>query len=336
MRFVIVKTSSIGDIIQCYPVISLIKNNFPKAKIDWVVEKNCIGPLEQHSDIEVIHILEWRRWRKNIYKHRDEIKTFIKKFRKYKYNYLIDLQGNIKSGFINYCARAEEKIGTSLYCASEWPNIFSLSHRYSVDKQSQISLQYLSIFEKHFKVNAPKNLKPPRLMVSYEQKRWIKSLIKPCFNIMICPGTSWSNKKLTKSFWQKIIEKKMKENKTFFYFVWGSKKEHEEVLTLSKSCRSNALVLPKISFSIWQHLMLEMDVIYTVDSCALHLAGTTNTKTCSFFGPSSAKIFKPTLSYHTAFQGRCPYNVSFVKRCPSLRKCKTGSCIKEIQINADI
>jgi heptosyltransferase-1 len=67
-----------------------------------------------------------------------------------------------------------------------------------------------------------------------------------------------------------------------------------------------------------------------MDSATLHLCGTTSTPSFSLFGPSSASIYKPLGEHHVAFQGSCPYGRTFVKRCPILRTCKTGACMKDL------
>ena len=91
-------------------------------------------------------------------------------------------------------------------------------------------------------------------------------------------------------------------------------------------------LLPKMTLPVWQRLMCEMDLICTVDSSALHLAATTNTPTYSFFGPSSSSIYKPVGDSHNSIQGPCPYGKTFAKRCPALRSCKTGACLKGLKI----
>jgi heptosyltransferase-1 len=76
--------------------------------------------------------------------------------------------------------------------------------------------------------------------------------------------------------------------------------------------------------------MSKMDLVVSVDSLALHLAGTTQTPTYSIFGSSLAKKYQPLGLIHESFQGACPYGKKFEKRCSILRTCSTGSCIKDL------
>lgn len=79
-----------------------------------------------------------------------------------------------------------------------------------------------------------------------------------------------------------------------------------------------------------QHLMSNMRLIVTMDSLPLHLAATTSVATFSIFGASLGKRFAPVGEQHHFFQGACPYGRTFTNRCPILRSCKTGACIRRL------
>ena len=76
--------------------------------------------------------------------------------------------------------------------------------------------------------------------------------------------------------------------------------------------------------------MASVDMVIAMDSLPLHLAGTTETPTFSIFGASSANKYKPKGKKHLAFQGTCPYKRTFERRCPVLRTCSTGACIRDL------
>jgi heptosyltransferase-1 len=75
--------------------------------------------------------------------------------------------------------------------------------------------------------------------------------------------------------------------------------------------------------------MKGMDLVISMDSLPLHLAGSLNIPTFGVFGPSSAQKYNPSPS--PAFQAACPYNEVFMKRCPKLRTCPTGACLKNLE-----
>lgn len=330
MQILVIKTTSLGDVIQSFPVIARLKKEFPDAQIDWAVEKPFAELLHAHPDIRTVIPLEIRKWKKNLLQSQGAIRKSIKTLRSVHYDLLIDLQGNIKSGLITRFAKAKEKIGTTFRSAPEWPNAFFLTHRYPQNKQDPIILQYLSLIENHFYLKPQPSTLPIELKISEEEQEWIRSQLVPGKKIMVCPGAHWENKKLSLSTWIQYL-KKLGAN-THFYFVWGSEKERQEGLSLQSQFPNRSTLLPKMTLPVWQRFMSQMDHILTVDSSALHLAATTSVPTTSFFGPSSSTIYKPPGEEHRAIQGSCPYGKTFTKRCPILRSCKTGACIKNIFI----
>ncbi len=328
MKVLLVKTSSLGDIIQTLPVVSFLKGKYPETEIDWVVENSFREILEAHPDIHTVIPIEMRTWRKNLIKHRSAICLAIKTLRYKNYDLLFDLQGNIKSALITKCIRAKEKVGTTFKSAPEWPNALFLNHRYPLNGKDPISLQYLSIPQQHFSLKPHPIKVSLTLSITQKESTWLRSKLKGKYRMMICPGSHWENKKLSLPTWIELLKELSQRKETYFYIAWGSPKEEQEALALHTQFPSFSSVLPRMRLPLWQNFMSHMDAIYTVDSSALHLAATTGVPTFSFFGPSNATVYKPPQNIHQAFQGTCPYGKTFIKRCPALRTCKTGACLK--------
>ena len=335
MRILIVKTSALGDIIHSFLAVNFLKKKFPQASIDWVVEKPFFDLLSSHPLIDKTWVIDTKKWRSSYFSRKNlkEMAIFIKNFRKKKYDYVFDLQGNCKSGLVLFFTRAKEKIGFDRRGVSEWPNIFFTSKRFSVDDTQPIALQYLHLVLACFS-SRQLNLDPSiNFFLNHQKIEEVRSLVKkgkkPHF--MVCMGSNWNNKKLSYQTWQEFLAIILNKFTPTLFFVWKSQEEKKEAKALSKYFSKSSYLLPSLSLPLWQQLMQEMHLVLSVDSAALHLAATTSVKTYSFFGPSSLHIYKPIGSQHGAFQATCPYLISFEKRCPKLRSCPTGACLKNIQ-----
>ncbi len=309
MKVLIVKSSSLGDIIQCFPVLDYLHHLFPKVQIDWVVESHLASIIQAHP---LIHRAIAKKW---------------SEIRKEKYDYLFDLQGNCKSGLITFIAKAKQKIGFDRSSVREWPNIFATNIRFSVSKNLNIRLQYLSLLEQFFQRKI--EISHAVLLKSAKSEEIAPFCQK---YVMVCPGSKWTNKQLKEETLQAFLQSLYEKYKMRFLFVWGSSVEREMCERIQTPF---SVVLPmRLDTPTWQSLMSEMLLVIAVDSSALHLCGTTNTPSFSIFGPTNANIFKPIGNQHFAFQGQCPYNQTFLKQCPLLRTCSTGACIREIQMDA--
>ncbi len=103
----LVKTSSLGDVIHNLPVVSDIRRHFPAAEIDWVVEENYLAIPRLHPAVGRVIPLAWRRWRKELAARATwrEMSAFRHALRATQYDHIIDTQGLLKSAVVARLAR---------------------------------------------------------------------------------------------------------------------------------------------------------------------------------------------------------------------------------------
>ncbi|MES2976832.1 MAG: lipopolysaccharide heptosyltransferase I [Pseudomonadota bacterium] len=107
MKILLVKLSSLGDVVHTLPVVQDIRAAFPDAMIDWVVEKS-FAPVLRHSEGLVrIIACEIRRWRKSPFsaQTRSAWRAFKAELQAEAYDAVIDLQGLTKSALVARLAR---------------------------------------------------------------------------------------------------------------------------------------------------------------------------------------------------------------------------------------
>jgi len=110
VKVLIVKLSSLGDVVHAMPAVQDIRAALPQARIDWVVER-AFAPLVQRCEgIERVIGCELRRWRKSPLgsKTRIEWRAFREELRAQAYDAVIDLQGLTKSALVARVARVAD------------------------------------------------------------------------------------------------------------------------------------------------------------------------------------------------------------------------------------
>jgi heptosyltransferase I len=110
VKVLIVKLSSLGDVVHAMPAVQDIRRAWPHAEIDWVVE-NAFAPVVQRCEgVQRIIGCDLRRWRKAPLdaQTRAEWRTFRRELRSVRYDAIIDLQGLTKSALVARAARAAE------------------------------------------------------------------------------------------------------------------------------------------------------------------------------------------------------------------------------------
>ena len=103
----LVKTSSLGDVIHNLPVVSDLRRIWPKVAIDWVVEENFASLPRLHPEVRRVIPVAVRRWRKQLGQKATwaEMRAFRRELQRDYYDLIIDTQGLIKSGLITWLAK---------------------------------------------------------------------------------------------------------------------------------------------------------------------------------------------------------------------------------------
>lgn len=103
----LVKTSSLGDVIHNLPIVSDLRHIWPEVAIDWVVEETFVDIPRLHSGIRTVLPVSIRRWRKNLGRHATwaELRDFTRQLRMPCYDLVLDTQGLVKSALITRLGR---------------------------------------------------------------------------------------------------------------------------------------------------------------------------------------------------------------------------------------
>lgn len=334
MKILIVKTSSLGDIVHSFPVIEYLHKRDQNNIIDWVVESPYASLVHAHPHVNQVIEIHTKHWKKHFFQLQtfSEIISSIKNIRRIQYDLVIDLQGNVKSAIPTFLSKAHIKIGFDRHSISEWPNLLVTNQKQRIPQNRNIREDYLNLVKNYFNDAEPFNFINTTLKINEDEKIQLDNFfenkkIKNQNCIMVCPGSRWKNKQLSDNQLSNLLHKIfIEENEPTFIFVWGSSIEKKICENLHKIF-GNSIILEKVSLPLLQNFMFKVKKVIAMDSFPLHLAGTTETPTFGIFGPSSPLKYAPL--NHSNYFGKCPYNHVFEKRCEFLRSCKTGACLKE-------
>ena len=113
MNILIVKLSSLGDVLHNLPVFWDLRAQYPEAQIDWVVEEGYVHLIEPllirqgFKGIDRIIPIAMRRWKKSLFnkKTRMELKSFFKNLRSIRYDMVIETQGLLKAALVTRLAK---------------------------------------------------------------------------------------------------------------------------------------------------------------------------------------------------------------------------------------
>src|SRR3989344_3286320 len=144
LQILIIKTSSLGDIIQAFPILNALLRRFPRASIDWVVEEALAPLVSAHPLVRKtipfnIQGLKKNGLRASAWK---SLWSSLRELRRDRYDLVFDLQANTKSGLLTALARACAKVGFGPKSVREWPNLLATNVRFDIPRQLNIRLQH--------------------------------------------------------------------------------------------------------------------------------------------------------------------------------------------------
>ena len=110
MKILLVRVSSLGDVLHNLPMVADLLRHHPQATIDWVVEEGYVSLVRLNPHVRKIIPFALRRWRKGLRNPavRSEIKAFFRTLREEEYDLVFDTQGLLKTGIIMGAARVRK------------------------------------------------------------------------------------------------------------------------------------------------------------------------------------------------------------------------------------
>lgn len=109
MKILILKPSSLGDVVQALPVLRLLKQRFPSSEIHWWIEVHSASLLEGDPDLAGIFRFDRERWASPF--HWNEIWNSIAELRRQKFDLIIDLQALARSSAVGWLANGSFFVG---------------------------------------------------------------------------------------------------------------------------------------------------------------------------------------------------------------------------------
>lgn len=284
MKVLIIKTSSLGDIIHTLPAITDAARHRPDIEFDWVVEEAFTEIPAWHPNVKNIIPFALRRWRKNIvasFKNREPQK-FIKQLRATHYDLIIDAQGLIKSALICRLARG---MRCGLNYDSAWEPCASFAYQkavavnpnqHAIDRVRQL---FANIF--NYTIN------PSNIDYGVDVDRLPKKInftIPTDPFLIFLHGTTWRSKHWPEQYWRELIT--MANQSGYKVLLpWGNADEQQRAERLSQQ-QTNAVVLPRLSLMEIAALLIKARAVVSVDTGLGHLAASLNIPTVSLYGPT--------------------------------------------------
>ena len=135
-RILLIKPSSLGDVVRTLPILAGLRQRYPHAQISWMLRPDCAQLIRGAAALDEIIEFDRRRFGKMLYNWAaaSEWRRFLKYLRARRFDLVLDLQGLLRSGFMSWACRTPVRVGFAQ--AREFASLF-YTHRIPAPPQPE-------------------------------------------------------------------------------------------------------------------------------------------------------------------------------------------------------
>lgn len=281
MRVLLIKTSSLGDVIHSLPALTDAMRAIPGIRFDWVVEEGFAEIPAWHPAVERVIPVALRRWRKRLWQtwRRGEWQQFKAAIGARDYDLVLDAQGLLKSALLTRYARglvvgldrasAREPLASRFYdrgCSVPWGV-------HAVERLRQLFAQALGYA-------LPQGLGDYAL----DRQRLLAGRLDAPY-LMFLHGTTWATKHWPERYWRELAEQLAGQGWAI-RLPWGNAEEQARAERIAAGL-AQVSVLPKLNLAGVACELAGARACVAVDTGLGHLAAALDVPTLSLYGPTN-------------------------------------------------
>jgi len=283
LKVLIVKPSSLGDVVHALPVLRLIKKHLPDSKVYWWI-KTSLAPLLE-GDPDLAGLIPFDRWRWRWPWHWHEAWQSLQTLRRHRFDWILDLQGLLRSGIVSWLANGsrvagleDNREGVQAFFDVALPCPFPNAH--IVDR-------YLSVLPL---LGVPASgdfqwLPVRSLALEAVNSRWHPGGLRW---IILAPGARWANKRWPAEYYAELVRLLAERQPDLQFAILGAAYDRDLGAFITSANPGRCLDLTGLTTlpELIEWLRLG-EVVVTNDTGPLHLAAAMDKPLVALFGPTN-------------------------------------------------
>ena len=332
MNILIVKPSSLGDIVHTFPAVRLLKQHFPEATLSWVVNDTYTELVNLCPDVEYALAFRRRRWGRP--RHWPEVVAFVRELRSRHFDVAVDFQGLFRSGLIARLSGARRRVGFAT--AREWATRFYTERvltpanvRHAVDRNVFLVRSAFGIASDAVEWRLGSFADGVARAEYLLEKHGLHGR-HPI--VAVAPAARWASKTWPAEFFAAVVRRVADRAGEAAFWLCGSEDEKPVGRAVLAACGgfAPAMLMGESNLGTLVELLRRSDVLLTNDSGPMHLAAAVGTPTVSMFGPTDPGLTGPYGQGHQVFRGDCPRSPCFERECPDAPM----DCQRQVDVGA--
>jgi heptosyltransferase-1 len=282
LRVLLIKTSSLGDVIHALPALTDAARAIPGIRFDWVVEEGFAEIPTWHPAVGEVIPVAIRRWRKNLWQtfKSGEWRRFKRRMRDTRYDLVIDAQGLLKSAWLTRYVQAPVA-GLDKASAREPVACRFYDRQVQVPRDQHAVERLRQLFAQALGYAVPATLGDYGL----DRGRLLGSDADASPFVLFLHGTTWDTKHWPELYWRQLAER-MGEQGLHVRLPWGNPAEKARAERIAEGL-AHAQVLPRLNLAGVAQVLAGAQACVAVDTGIGHLAAALDVPTISLFGPTN-------------------------------------------------
>ncbi len=333
MKILIVKPSSLGDVVHSLPLLRLIKRHLPQSEIYWWLGADLVPLLERDPDLAGIIEFERRHW--HVPRNWPALWQSIRRLRSHHFDWVIDLQGLARSGTFAWLANGKFLVGLDNpregahgFYDLAVPRPSAATH--AVDWYLSL-LPHLGVPVHHDFIWLPPQ---PEVAARVRQKwpveghRWL----------ILNPGARWLNKRWSAENFMDLVSRLAADHAHLRFAVLGGSSERELGRTITQAVPARCLDLTgQTSLPELVEWIRLGELMVTNDTGPMHIAAALKKPVVALFGPTRSQHTGPYGQIQRVLQLSLPCVPCMKSTCkwsPPL-ECLRGLAATQVQAEVD-
>lgn len=317
-KILLIRLSSLGDIVLTTPAIRSVRNNFPDAYIAMLVAKQSADILRENPYLN--EIITFDRLAKD--KDTGEMWRIVRLLRERKFTLAIDFQRKFRTEMLMALSGATERIGKGWLCTIRVPergnkhatsHYFDLLHAAGIPAKDQKLELFLAESERRDAV----------------QRLKTAGVVDERVKVGLFPGAGWKLREWMPERFAAIGDR-LVQHFNADVLIFGGQQESELVHTVANQMRTRAIPFAgNLQIRQLAACIGQCDLFVTNDTGPMHIAAAVGTPTVSLFGPGNHIRFQPLGTLHQTIRHDVPCSP-----CKQFTdKCKDNICMKGIGVD---
>ncbi|MFA5975865.1 MAG: glycosyltransferase family 9 protein [Elusimicrobiota bacterium] len=317
-KILIIQLKRAGDVLVTTPVLPVLRQQFPEARIDFLTEGAFAPLLEQHPDVDQVQVYDPRA-----------VLSSIRKVRRQRYDWIIDFQSSPRSALLVFLSGARLTVG---YRVPFWGRVYRETVKRPVGRQSVVDGKF-SLVEN---LTGPVAERPMlKIYLSDDEKKWaagaMESVSAQAIVGLVPTHRRVSRRWPVESYAALAQDLIRRENDVWLF--WGPGEE-PYVDRLSRMV-PGARKIPPTTLRQMAALLERCRLVITNDSGPMHLAVAAGAQTLTLYGPTDPVNWNPGVPPHRFLQADgVPCLGCNLNECPFQHECMTRLASEMVFKNA--